>query len=120
MVQSGRGVQYKFEIHRKYTVIRGDSATGKTTLVHLIQDATIRKTADISCDVPCVVLPEYNWELNLEAVTESIVFIDEDHPALTEGLKLAGYMRKSDNCFVIVSRDRMPWLPYSHKEIYEI
>lgn len=87
MVQSGRGIQYKFDIHRKYTIIRGDSATGKTTLVRMIEDAVIRKTADISCDVPCVVLPDINWEINMEAFSESIVFIDEDHPALTTGKK---------------------------------
>ena len=120
MVQSGRGIQYKFDIHRKYTVIRGDSATGKTTLVRMIEDATVRKTADISCDVSCVVLPDMNWEINLDAFSESIVFIDEDHPALTTGKKLSEKMFSSDNCFVIISRDKMPWIPYSYKEIYEI
>lgn len=120
MVQSGRGIQYKFKINRKYTIIRGNSATGKTTLVRMIEDATIRKTADISCDVPCIVLPELNWKLNLDAISGSIVFIDEDHPALTEGKDLAGKMFSSDNCFVIISRDKMPWIPYSYKEIYEI
>lgn len=120
MVQSGRGIQYKFETHRKYTIIRGDSATGKTTLVNMVEDATVRKTASISCDVPCAVLPELNWELNLAALKNHIVFIDEDHPALAEGKKLGSLLRSAENCFVIISRDRMSWLPYSYKEIYQI
>lgn len=120
LVQSGRGIQYKFNIRRKYTIIRGNSATGKTTLVHLIEDATIRKTADISCDVPCVVLPAVNWNLNMNTFTESIIFIDEDHPALADSRQLAASMAASDNCFVIISRDKMPWLPYSYQEIYQI
>lgn len=120
MVQSGRGIQYKLEIYRKYTIIRGDSATGKTTLVNLIEDASIRKTADISCDVPCVVLPELNWELNLNAFSGSIVFIDENHPALTSPDVLAKRMAVSDNCYVIISRDKMAWIPYSYTEIYQI
>ena len=120
MVQTGRGIQYKFDIHRKYTVIRGDSASGKTTLVRLIDDASVRKTASLSCDVPCVVLPELNWELNLSAISQTIVFIDEDHPALAEGEKLASLMKQSDNCFVIISREKMPWIPYSYREIYVI
>lgn len=120
LVQSGRGIQYKFEIHRKYTVIRGDSATGKTTLVHLIEDATIRKTASLSCDVPCAALPELNWELNLNAFSNSILFIDEEHPALTSGKRLADYMARSSNCYIIISRDKLSWLPYSYKEIYQI
>lgn len=41
LVQSGRGIQYKFEIHRKYTVIRGDSVTGKSTRLK-VQGNTIR------------------------------------------------------------------------------
>ncbi|MCI8893908.1 MAG: Fis family transcriptional regulator [Lachnospiraceae bacterium] len=120
LVQSGRGIQYKFEIFRKYTVIRGNSATGKTTLVRLIEDATIRKTASLSCDVPCVALPELNWELNLNAFSNSIIFIDEEHPALTSGKRLAEYMTHSNNCFIIISRDKLSWLPYSYKEIYQI
>lgn len=120
MVQSGRGIQYKFEIHRKYTIIRGDSGTGKTTLVNLISDAVIRKTANLSCDAPCVVLPEINWELNLSAISNTIVFIDEEHPALVNGQQLAKLMMKSDNCYVIISRDKMSWIPYSYQEIYKI
>lgn len=119
-VQSGRGIQYKFEIRRKYTVIRGDSATGKTTLVNLIEDAAIRKTATLSCDCPCAVLPELNWELNLSALTGTIVFIDENHPALAQGRLLASLMAQSDNCYIIISRDKMSWIPYSYQEIYEI
>lgn len=119
-VQSGRGIQYKFEIHRKYTVIRGDSATGKTTLVNLIEDAVIRKTATLSCDCPCAVLPELNWELNLSALAGTIIFIDENHPALAQGHRLASLMAQSDNCYIIISRDKMSWIPYSYLEIYEI
>lgn len=120
MVQSGRGIQYKFKINRKYTIIRGDSATGKTTLVNLISDATIRKTASLSCDVPCVVLPELNWQLNLNALSDSIIFIDEDHPALSCGQELAALMAQSSNCYIIISRDKLPWIPYSYREIYQI
>lgn len=31
LVQNKRKIQFKFSIYRKFTVIRGDSATGKTT-----------------------------------------------------------------------------------------
>lgn len=33
-----RRVRYGFVIHRNITVIKGDSATGKTTLVNMIQE----------------------------------------------------------------------------------
>ena len=36
IIQNKR-VKYDFEVRRNITVIRGDSATGKTTLVEMIQ-----------------------------------------------------------------------------------
>lgn len=89
-------------------------------MVNLISDATIRKTATLSCDSPCIVLPELNWELNLTAISDTIVFIDEDHPALVQGQQLSKLMMQSDNCYVIITRDKMPWIPYSYQEIYKI
>lgn len=58
--------------------------------------------------------------MNLDALKNCIVFIDENHPALAEGHKLGSLAQKAEDCFVIISRDRMSWLPYSYKEIYEI
>ena len=36
LVQNKRKIQFKFTIYRKFTVIRGDSASGKTTLFNMI------------------------------------------------------------------------------------
>ena len=38
IVVSTKRLKYEFELHRNLTVIRGDSATGKTTLVDMIRD----------------------------------------------------------------------------------
>ena len=38
VVVSTKRLKYDFEIRRNLTIIRGDSATGKTTLVEMIQD----------------------------------------------------------------------------------
>ena len=38
LIQNRRNVQFKLTIQRKITVIRGDSATGKTTLFQMISD----------------------------------------------------------------------------------
>ena len=73
-----------------------------------------------SCGDNCAVLPELNWELNLSALAGTIIFIDENHPALAQGHRLASLMAQSDNCYIIISRDKMSWIPYSYLEIYEI
>ena len=38
IVVSTKRLKYEFELHRNLTIIRGDSATGKTTLVDMIRD----------------------------------------------------------------------------------
>lgn len=38
IVIQNRRVRYDFEVRRNLTVVRGDSASGKTTLVEMIQE----------------------------------------------------------------------------------
>ena len=45
VVVSTKRLKYDFEIRRNLTIIRGDSATGKTTLVEMIQDYVNRVRA---------------------------------------------------------------------------
>ena len=35
ILKQARGIQYDFVINRKFTIIRGDSATGKSTLMNI-------------------------------------------------------------------------------------
>lgn len=53
VVINSRRLQYKFTIRRNVTIIRGQSATGKTTLVEMIRDCNengIDSGITISCD----------------------------------------------------------------------
>lgn len=65
IVQNKRAVQFKLTINRKFTVIRGDSATGKTTLFQMVSDAnTSRGTGvTVSCDVPVIALYETGYKM---------------------------------------------------------
>lgn len=38
IIVTAKRLRYDFEIRRNLTIIRGDSATGKTTLVDMIQE----------------------------------------------------------------------------------
>ncbi len=38
VIVSTKRLKYDFELRRNLTIIRGDSATGKTTLVDMIQE----------------------------------------------------------------------------------
>lgn len=78
-VQNNR-LRYEFIISRNITIIRGDSATGKTTLLDLLN--AYDRDGDssgvlVKCEVPCVVIGGQRWEENLQFIHNSIVFIDE-------------------------------------------
>ena len=68
LVQNKRDIQFKITINRKFTLIRGDSATGKSTLFQMVSDAgtSVQVGLHIACDVPVVALHEtgYKYELS--------------------------------------------------------
>lgn len=70
LVQNKRDIQFKITINRKFTLIRGDSATGKSTLFQMVSDAgtSVQAGIHIACDVPVVALHEtgYKYELSNE------------------------------------------------------
>jgi len=117
-----RRLQYKFSVERNITVLRGDSATGKTTLIEMIAEYQQNGEASgvtIVCDKQCTVLGGIRWKENLALIHDSIVFIDEgDRFTLSEDF--ASEAKKSDNYFVIATRSSLFNLPYSSKEIYGI
>lgn len=121
LVQNNR-LRYEFVISRNITIIRGDSATGKTTLLELL--AAYDADGDssgvlVKSEVPCVVIGGRRWQENLQYIHHSIVFIDECN-RFVKSEDFAVQVKESDNYFVIVTRDDLPNLPYSVKEIYGI
>lgn len=117
-----RRLQYKFTINRNITILRGDSATGKTTLIDLIADHQRngdKSGVSVSCKVPCVVLSATNWEANLKLYSNSIIFIDEGEP-FVKSHEFASAVQYSNNYYVIASRASLFNLPHSVSEIYNI
>ena len=113
-------LHYEFEIKRNITIIKGDSATGKTTLINMIrQFANMGNSSgiDVICDVPCRVLEGIDWKLILQNISGNIVFIDEEN-AFIRSEEFASAIQKSDNYFVIITRENLYNLPYSVEEIY--
>lgn len=119
---SNRALQYKFEICRNLTIIKGDSATGKTTLVDMIREYYEngeQSGVTLKCDKECAVLEGRQWKILLENIHDSIVFIDEGNSFITSD-DFADAVKHSDNYYVIVTRESLPALPYSVDEIYGI
>ena len=122
VIVSTKRLKYDFEIRRNLTIIRGDSATGKTTLVDMIREYVNSPTGspvELVCDKKCYVMEGLLWKGQLAEISDSIVFIDEGNDFIkTE--EFAGEIQKTDNYYVIVTRESLPNLPYSVEEIYGI
>lgn len=121
IVQSRR-LQYKFVIRRNITIIKGNSATGKTTLLEMIQeynDNGWESGVTIKSARECVVLSGRFWQSDLKNISNSIVFIDEG-ARFTASEEFASAIKESTNYYVIVTRERLENIPYSVNEIYGI
>ncbi len=121
VVQNG-WVKFEFDIKRNITIIRGDSATGKTTLVSMI-DIHDRLGADsgvdVICDKRCITINNSNWESILDKTKDCIVFIDEEN-TVVKSKDFARKIQDSNNYYVIITRENLPNLPYSVEEVYGI
>ena len=120
-VQSAH-LRYDMTFTRSLTVIQGDSATGKTTLVDMIQEYLLNGSdtgISLVCDCPCRVLAGNTWKEQLAGIENSIVFIDEGNRFVASA-EFAKMIKGSDNYYVIVTREALDNLPYSVTEIYGI
>ena len=113
-------VQFKFTVTRNITILRGDSATGKSTLVEMIRQHEIdgeRSGVSISCAKSCTVITGIRWQNEISEIKDSVVFLDEGFEFIS-GKDFAEAVKDSDNYYVIVTREPLYNLPYSIKEIY--
>ena len=120
-VRSG-WVVFTIELERNITILRRDSATGKTTLVEMLQAYETygrQSGVTVSCDKTCRVQSGVNWELQLNATHDSIVFVDEGS-TFVSSLDFARAIQHSDNYYVLVTREDLSTLPYSVNAILEL
>lgn len=121
IVQNER-IKYDFNIRRNLTIIRGDSATGKTTLIDMIGDYRSlgeESGVELFCEKECIVVEGNKWENQLLNVRQSVVFVDEGN-RFVSSVEFARYIQNTDNYYVLVTREGLPTLPYSVEEIYGI
>lgn len=80
IVVSTKRLKYDFELRRNLTIVQGNSATGKTTLVDMIRDFINNPSGtpvELNCDKKCYVLEGSLWKQQLAGISDGIVFIDE-------------------------------------------
>lgn len=103
IVVSTKRQKYEFELRRSLTILRGDSATGKTTLIEMIQDHEndpLGSPVELISDKKCYVLEGALWKEQLAGITDSIVFIDEGN-TFVKAEEFAGVIQNTDNYYVM-------------------
>ena len=113
-------LEYKFEISGKYTVIQGDSATGKTTFFELVsamynepksaQNVSGTKLVPISSTDDDSVLQKHS----------GVVFVLDEFCRLFKNKNISNLLRDSNNYFIIINRDEktLGYLPIHVDNIF--
>lgn len=119
-------VLFEFSIRRNITVIKGDSATGKTTLLHILYEyLRMGRQSGYSVSTNAeyyVYLRDEvgrDWKDALYHLKNTIIFIEENNEFVFTK-EFAAFVKESGNYFVLVTRAPLKMLPYSIHEIYEI
>lgn len=120
-------VTYKFQLKRQITLLKGDSATGKSLLVDLVsQYSKYGKTSGVKVIVDSNIRLDIldpvkdRWKLDIKEAEKVVYFIDEQQKFVYTK-EFADCVKHSDCYFVIVSRKaQLKNLAYSINEIYAL
>lgn len=113
---------FKFELKRNITILQGDSATGKTRLLNILNASLKRKGnpfITVNTNADYYVHIDGDWERSFKDLTNHVIFIEESNDFVFTH-KFARFVRDSGNYFVIVNREPIYALPYSVNEIYTL
>ncbi|MBQ2445696.1 MAG: hypothetical protein II272_04565 [Oscillospiraceae bacterium] len=119
---SNNRVSFTLILERNISIIRGDSATGKTTLIGLLRDYEQHgKSSGVSVQSkkPCRVLTRDDWQERIERIRDSIIFIDEGND-FVKSERFAEVVKNSSNYYVIITRENLYQLPYSVNSILKL
>lgn len=121
-----RKVIYQLHMERKVTVIKGNSGTGKSSMIRILSDYVelgkdsgihIRKNADYEIKI---LENRSDWVRELEQIHNSIIFVDEDVRYLYDR-NFQRMFQTADCYIVIISRSGLfQQLPYAVSSIYEL
>lgn len=114
-------VEFKLEIKRKYTILRGDSGTGKTRLSGLIQKSKFYNSGiKVICDLPIITVQDTDvFQLYLDRNDKAIYILDEAVcRELYYNYNIVDLTEKREGYFVLITRYKFGCIPYSCSDVY--
>lgn len=123
---TSRRAEYRLELERKITVIKGKSGTGKSSVIRLVSDyLELGKDSGIKVTVSSstrllVLTNSSDWDTVMPSLRNTIIFFDEDVRYIyTEAFQKA--LWTADCYAVIISRSgQFTGLPFAVSSIYEL
>lgn len=111
------GWTYKGSLDRKYSVLCGDSSTGKTSFYNLL----FRENGQSKC--PSIRLFSLSdcvdGEYEKDRHKNQIIFVDEGGCKTIVAKKLEGYLNRANTHFLFLEREDLPTVKISYKAFYE-
>jgi AAA+ superfamily predicted ATPase len=117
-------VNYEFTLNRKITVLRGDSGTGKTNLIRLLNQYRRNSGAvRVICNHKIIGVGSENSADVFDIINknhECIIVLDEDAINVITMSVLAREIFESDNYYLLITRDKIDTFPVGVTEIYKL
>ena len=107
-----KNMKYELDVERKYTIIQGDSATGKTVLYETLLD----RYSKIQCAVPVIPMGGILTAGGILSHENRIIVIDENSDLQTKDILDA--VEQSSNYYILCTRKPLGKLRYSIDSIY--
>lgn len=123
VVIQNKKIKFDFEIRRNITILRGDSATGKTTLVEMIreyEELGPDSGIELQCEKDCVVLSPGGSGKNSLPTFRRVLFLLMKGMLLLLQRNLPQRFRKQTTTMCSSQPEGLETLPYSVTEIYGI
>ena len=115
-IKDNNGVSYEIEILGKYTLIIGDSGTGKTYFTDLVS-ALKDNVVTLQSPLKVHLIPAEAEPSILQKFHNTVLIMDEFCELLRHP-EIGRLVKKSENYFVIISRQIFSWLPVSVDSVY--
>lgn len=101
-------LSFEVILERKVTILKGKSATGKTTFVDLIDEKVSKKRnssiISLVSNSKIIVLKDNDDWRNILSSNRGCIIISDEGTEVIETVEFADYVKNSDNYFLFVSR----------------
>lgn len=114
-------IKFKEKLNRRLNFIKGDSGTGKTSIINLLLD---KKSDDvmINTTLPTISVDDTNWKTIMRFEKNKIILIDDVMFVETHEFELIykNTCETNNNYIIVTSRDDLHWLDKNICSVYKL